>query len=261
MAGVGDRRPRDREWQEWGGRRRQVKRQVNHRRYTWGKEVTTFFVSNLPEGTKGVDLKTCFGEYGRVVDAYVAAKKDRAGYHFGFVRFERVRDTMEMEKQLSTVNLNNARLSVNLAKFNKEGKPNRAEGGGINNCPHPGHQGRLGKRSVRFGQRKFVQECIVKESVSGGIGVGTTRGSRRRIVKMVDDGDWVPEWNAQIRESPNSGNLGSKGAMGEEDISEYVNREVEETIKLGKVLGIEMGNVEEQVRVTIIGELEEAMYL
>ncbi|KAI3815985.1 hypothetical protein L1987_15669 [Smallanthus sonchifolius] len=117
-----------------GGRRRQEKWRSNHR-WNSGQSVTSISVSNLPKGTKAVDLKSCFGVYCKVVDAYVAAKKDKAGYYFGFVRFEGVKDKLDTGIQFSTVNLNNARLSVNPAKFNKEGKPNRAEGERTNTHP------------------------------------------------------------------------------------------------------------------------------
>ncbi|KAI3824524.1 hypothetical protein L1987_05984 [Smallanthus sonchifolius] len=102
---------------------------------TWGQATTSFYVSNLLEGTITADLKTCFGDYGKVVDAYVAAKKDKAGYLFGFFRFDGVKDKVGMEAQLSSVNLNNARLSVNLAKYDKGGKPKRAEGSRTNIQP------------------------------------------------------------------------------------------------------------------------------
>ncbi|KAI3819760.1 hypothetical protein L1987_13608 [Smallanthus sonchifolius] len=76
-------------------------------------------------GTNAEDLQNCFGEYGMVVDAYVATKKDKAGNRFGFVIFDEAKDKLDLEQQLKEVNLNHARLVVNLARFNKYGKPIR----------------------------------------------------------------------------------------------------------------------------------------
>ncbi|KAI3675496.1 hypothetical protein L1987_85086 [Smallanthus sonchifolius] len=91
----------------------------------WGRRddprQTTFYVANLPNGTSAKDLETCFEPYGKVADAYVAVKRDRAGALFGFVRFSGVVYKREMERSLSSVTLNNAILSVNLAKFDRGG--------------------------------------------------------------------------------------------------------------------------------------------
>ncbi|KAI3815087.1 hypothetical protein L1987_14741 [Smallanthus sonchifolius] len=90
-------------------------------------KATSYFVSNLPEGTKPEDLEECFIQFGKVVDIYVAAKKDKAGGHFGFVRFSGVDDKWALEKAMRGINMKNARLPVNLAKFDKEGNSNNGE--------------------------------------------------------------------------------------------------------------------------------------
>ncbi|KAI3744324.1 hypothetical protein L1987_57403 [Smallanthus sonchifolius] len=89
--------------------------------------ATSYYVSNLPEGTTSKDLAPYFQNYGRLVDIYVAAKKDKSGSFFGFVRFEDVDNKWELEKAMTEIHIDNARLSVNLAKFDRDGKPNNRE--------------------------------------------------------------------------------------------------------------------------------------
>ncbi|KAL8260998.1 hypothetical protein R6Q59_025047 [Mikania micrantha] len=64
---------------------------------------TTFFVSNLPVECTADNLRTVFMEYGEVLDAYVAVKKDRMGGVFGFVRYPLMKDTKPMEEKLKNV--------------------------------------------------------------------------------------------------------------------------------------------------------------
>ncbi|KAI3732039.1 hypothetical protein L1987_63236 [Smallanthus sonchifolius] len=128
---VGGERP----WQEI--RRRKAGKTPGYDKRWKRKEdprETSFYVANLPNGTMSMDLAKCFESFGRVVDTYVAAKRDKAGGLFGFVRFSGVEDKWEMERSLACVNLNNARLVVNVAKFDRDGKPCSREKVRV---PHP----------------------------------------------------------------------------------------------------------------------------
>ncbi|KAI3725837.1 hypothetical protein L1987_65633 [Smallanthus sonchifolius] len=200
MEGSSRRPQQERVWQAAGGKRREARGNYHHqiKRRSWCKSVTSFFVSNLPEGTKAMDMKECFEEYGRVVDAYVAAKKDKTGYHFGFVRFE------GMEAQLKEVNLNNARLSVNLAKYDVEGKANKEVGGSPGES-HPGSSGwpTWGRRRRELGQYGgsgglFLHECPPLKSTvfpakNGSISAGGCRGKANSMVRHYI-GWWQRTW-------------------------------------------------------------------
>ncbi|KAI3818748.1 hypothetical protein L1987_12565 [Smallanthus sonchifolius] len=112
------RRPPEGVWQD---PRRKMKE--GNRSGRW----TSYYVANLPEGTKPEDLKTCFNQFGNVVDIYVASRKDKSGSCFGFVRFSMVEDKWELERSMREINMKNLRLSVNLAKYDRDGNPNARE--------------------------------------------------------------------------------------------------------------------------------------
>ncbi|KAI3810316.1 hypothetical protein L1987_19928 [Smallanthus sonchifolius] len=347
-------------WQTAGGKRRSEKRNNHHygKKRSWGKSVTSFFVSNLPKGTKAMDLKACFEDYGRVVDSYVAAKKDKAGNSFGFIRFEGVKDKLGMEIQLKDVKLNNARLSVNLAKYDVEGKANReVESRQVNQCRVPpngqsggGNGGSRGEwvirgvaptgmpflGIIRVPSQEWKLICRrmpgLGNDVSGGpknpyhrsllsadkggtarahnsfpgpnlediahniIGLKSRKRPRvglsgedpfhidrfinasfpavpdssRCSMENVGGGDSngvaIPDLNTSMEESirarmpdgsPNPVADRNEGYSRAGDRAIFIRQEIEETIKLGKELGIEMENNVDQVRAAIMGELEE----
>ncbi|KAI3695503.1 hypothetical protein L1987_78500 [Smallanthus sonchifolius] len=97
---------------------------------------TTFFVANLPKGTLAKDLEHYFGPYGRITDTYVAVKRDKAGSLFGFVIFSYVIGKWDLERSMSMITINNAKLSVNLAKFDRGGNPCGRDKG---KNPHQNH--------------------------------------------------------------------------------------------------------------------------
>ncbi|KAI3798792.1 hypothetical protein L1987_34071 [Smallanthus sonchifolius] len=181
-------------WQTAGGKRRSEKRSNHHygKKRSWGKSVTSFSVSNLPEGTKAMDLKACFEDYGRVVDSYVAAKKDKAGNSFGFIRFEGVKDKLGMEIQLKDVKLNNARLSVNLAKYDVEGKANReVESRQVNQCRVPPNGQSGGGNGGSWG------EWVIRGVAPTGmpfLGIIRVPSQEWNCRCKEDCSDWVPDW-------------------------------------------------------------------
>ncbi|KAD6794925.1 hypothetical protein E3N88_05821 [Mikania micrantha] len=94
---------------------------------------TTFFVSNLPEDCTAELLRSVFMEYGDVIDAYVAVKKDRMGGVFGFVRFPLMKDTKIMEEKLKNVFIGNLKVAVNLARYDRNGENREIH---LNKRPH-----------------------------------------------------------------------------------------------------------------------------
>ncbi|KAJ0557204.1 putative RNA-binding domain superfamily [Helianthus annuus] len=53
-----------------------------------------------------------------LVDAYIAKKKDTLGRRFGFLRFAFVRDADKLVKAINMLDVKDARLKANVAKFN-----------------------------------------------------------------------------------------------------------------------------------------------
>ncbi|KAJ0568807.1 putative RNA recognition motif domain, nucleotide-binding alpha-beta plait domain superfamily [Helianthus annuus] len=83
------------------------------------KEIT-FYVANLPDRTSNTLLGRAFQPFGTLTDAYVAKKRDSRGNCFGFVRYVGVNDIQEVLRSMNTVKIYEAKLSVSLAKYNKD---------------------------------------------------------------------------------------------------------------------------------------------
>ncbi|KAI3687623.1 hypothetical protein L1987_81323 [Smallanthus sonchifolius] len=66
-----------------------------------------------------------FSEFGTVSDAYVAKKKDARGNVFGFVRFKGVSNVNGLLSEMSNVKNFEAKLSVSLAKYDRNSGINR----------------------------------------------------------------------------------------------------------------------------------------
>ncbi|KAJ9557767.1 hypothetical protein OSB04_012381 [Centaurea solstitialis] len=81
---------------------------------------TTFYVSNLPEGTDKRSLWIEMEKVGAVVDAYIANKKGKHGNTFGFVRFIKVQNAKDMEKKLEEVIIKGNRLVANVARYERK---------------------------------------------------------------------------------------------------------------------------------------------
>ncbi|KAF5772056.1 putative RNA recognition motif domain, nucleotide-binding alpha-beta plait domain superfamily [Helianthus annuus] len=81
------------------------------------RNITKFFISNLPEGCTPWELKCGLAGYGDISDTYVARKRDKDGNRFGFASFKDVRDKGEVLKSLRGVSLGGCKLKVNIARF------------------------------------------------------------------------------------------------------------------------------------------------
>ncbi|KAL4576766.1 hypothetical protein LXL04_012865 [Taraxacum kok-saghyz] len=78
--------------------------------------ITSFFVTHLPgDATKSELWKLC-APLNRLVDVYIAGKKDTSGAFFGFVRFAKVVNPEEMEKGLSRLECRGRKMTVNLSR-------------------------------------------------------------------------------------------------------------------------------------------------
>ncbi|KAJ0826351.1 putative RNA recognition motif domain, nucleotide-binding alpha-beta plait domain superfamily [Helianthus annuus] len=82
------------------------------------EDATTFYVTNIPAWMTDADLWTECRNLGWLVDAYIAKKKDTLGRRFGFLRFAFVRDADKLVKAINMLDVKDARLKANVAKFN-----------------------------------------------------------------------------------------------------------------------------------------------
>ncbi|KAL4576683.1 hypothetical protein LXL04_012781 [Taraxacum kok-saghyz] len=102
----------------WSKVRRKGSRQHNTGGYE--EAVTSYFVSNLPNGANKTKIRLAFIQFGRVVDVYIGGKRDRSGSIFAFVRFANVRDAKALELEMNKVKYEHCILRVNIAKYQKQ---------------------------------------------------------------------------------------------------------------------------------------------
>ncbi|PWA43338.1 nucleotide-binding alpha-beta plait domain-containing protein [Artemisia annua] len=102
------------EWSDVPTRRN--KGRQNHKGHVKGvRDVTKFFVSNLPSGCTSWEVTEFLGYYGEVVGSYIAKKRERKEIGSGLFRLERY--VVEMEKRMNGIKIGSCRLKVNVAKF------------------------------------------------------------------------------------------------------------------------------------------------
>lgn len=61
-----------------------------------------------------------FARYGKVVDVFIAGKKNKEGKSFGFARFLEVKNVSVFESTLNTICIGAIKLRCNIARFQKE---------------------------------------------------------------------------------------------------------------------------------------------
>ncbi|KAJ0487510.1 putative RNA recognition motif domain, nucleotide-binding alpha-beta plait domain superfamily [Helianthus annuus] len=83
-------------------------------------DVTKFFVSRLPERCSSKDVAEALLPFGSIQGVYIAKKRDKNGYRFGFASFKGVKDAAELEKQMRNIWIGSYRLFINVARFAKE---------------------------------------------------------------------------------------------------------------------------------------------
>ncbi|KAI3800620.1 hypothetical protein L1987_28713 [Smallanthus sonchifolius] len=83
----------------------------------------------------------------------------------GDTRFSGVKDKTDLELQLRAVNLNHARLAVNLAKFNKGGKPIREEEARNKHQVHHHHHEGLSNGGGGFGSEGYTGRNTYKNAL------------------------------------------------------------------------------------------------
>ncbi|XP_022002117.1 uncharacterized protein LOC110899536 [Helianthus annuus] len=76
-----------------------------------------FYVARLPERCSSKDISKSLEPYGKVEGVYVARKRDKNGFRFGFASFSGVKDVEELEKKMKNVWMGSYRLFINIARF------------------------------------------------------------------------------------------------------------------------------------------------
>lgn len=90
-------RTRDRTEKGYSGR---IDQQQGRRLYD---KTTSFYFTNFPKDWNASVLWRMFLLWGKVVDVYVPAKRDKKGGRYGFVKFIRVEDDLELENRLQQI--------------------------------------------------------------------------------------------------------------------------------------------------------------
>ncbi|GKU95921.1 hypothetical protein SLEP1_g9218 [Rubroshorea leprosula] len=81
------------------------------------EQAMTFFFSNFPDDWRSGEMWEAFIKCGRVIDVYVAKKKDKWGRSFGFVRFLEVKNSRDMELKLNQIKVGQRTIQANVARF------------------------------------------------------------------------------------------------------------------------------------------------
>lgn len=74
--------------------------------------VTSYYVSKLPYNVSKNKTRSSFQVFGKVVDIYINGKRDGSGSTFVFFKFEGVRDTKLLEKEMCRVRCEHCILKV-----------------------------------------------------------------------------------------------------------------------------------------------------
>ncbi|KAJ0818186.1 putative RNA recognition motif domain, nucleotide-binding alpha-beta plait domain superfamily [Helianthus annuus] len=156
------------------------------------RNVTKFFISNLPEGCTPWELKCGLAGYGDVTDTYVAKKRDKDGCRFGFASFKDVKDKSGLVRSLRGVSLGGCKLKVNIARFALEnGSDNRNTVGGIfrfnmaggGDSVNPSHVNPGGNvRTASFRDRRSYSDVLGKGKEKE---VGLNPGFVQEVGKQV----------------------------------------------------------------------------
>ncbi|CAH1443817.1 unnamed protein product [Lactuca virosa] len=111
---------------EWTEVRRRKKVQVQRR--VENNDLSNYFVTGFPNGTRKEELRIPLSKFGLVVDVYFGGRKDYQGNNFAFVRYKDVVDMKALEEKLQGIKCRDVTLSVNISKHQRKApqKPTHA---------------------------------------------------------------------------------------------------------------------------------------
>ncbi|KAJ0609348.1 putative nucleotide-binding alpha-beta plait domain superfamily, RNA-binding domain superfamily [Helianthus annuus] len=113
---MNSRRPAEQKGRRWGLETEQNGRSSR----TENKDITKYYVARLPGNRSSKDISEVLGTLGDIARVYIARKRDKSGYRYGFASFKGVKYTRELEKRMSNVWMGIFKLFINVAKFTKE---------------------------------------------------------------------------------------------------------------------------------------------
>ncbi|KAJ9557474.1 hypothetical protein OSB04_012088 [Centaurea solstitialis] len=87
-----------------------------------GKAIT-FYITNLADLVSEADIWKVFIRIGKIVDLYVAKKRNKQGCRFGFARFLGISDLKGFEGKLNNTWVGGQRLLANVARFKRDDRP------------------------------------------------------------------------------------------------------------------------------------------
>ncbi|CAI8603184.1 unnamed protein product [Vicia faba] len=114
-------------WTFVSPRRRRMRRPARNRNDKTdidNKETITCYVNNLPEDISEREMERTFERWGKVIDVYIASKRNKMGKIFGFIRYGGIQDATWIEEQLKDIWFGSYKVWVNVSRFSR---PNRRE--------------------------------------------------------------------------------------------------------------------------------------
>ncbi|KAJ0692481.1 putative RNA recognition motif domain, nucleotide-binding alpha-beta plait domain superfamily [Helianthus annuus] len=140
------------------------------------KNITKFYVANLPDGCTPWELRCCLEGFREISGTYVEKKRDKGGCRFGFVSFVDVKDRRELEKLLKGVKMGDYKLKANISRFAMENSGSVDQPEVKSNRPNVAG---VGDRSRLFNVRDFrsYSDVMGKAKVAGGYSK-ETRGNQ-----------------------------------------------------------------------------------
>nr|GEV62737.1 RNA-directed DNA polymerase, eukaryota, nucleotide-binding alpha-beta plait domain protein [Tanacetum cinerariifolium] len=86
------------------------------------KIASSFYSTNFPDYVDAKRLWVECQSYGRIVDAFIANKRSKAGKMFGFVRFLCVKNEEQLARSLASIWIGSYHLFASIARFNRQEK-------------------------------------------------------------------------------------------------------------------------------------------
>lgn len=103
-----------------GGEWTEVRRRNPSDNRKENESESSYFVTNIPDRATKSEFRKIFSRFGRLSDVYFGGKKGVNGKCFGFIRFQGVEDTKEMESMLNGTKCRNNTLKINIAKHERK---------------------------------------------------------------------------------------------------------------------------------------------
>lgn len=87
------------------------------------QRISSFYITEFSDETKESDLWKALIKKGKVVDVYIAKKRNKVGKRFGFARFLDVKDIKYFLRSVRDIEVNGCRVIISIARFEKKSKP------------------------------------------------------------------------------------------------------------------------------------------